>query len=72
MVILPNTREVHSAQYTKKPLSRRMDDWEKGNFLALVQETERDVKTYLAFKRNGTTAEQGAKIFNLKVPQGEL
>jgi hypothetical protein len=72
MVILQCTRDVKGAKEIRSRLTRRMNDWRDGNFLALVQETERDMKTYLSSKRNGTTPEQRAKIFNQKMERGEL
>jgi hypothetical protein len=72
VVILQCTREVKGAKDIKERLIRRMDDWKKGNFLQLVQETERDMKTYLTSKRNGLSHEQRAKIFNDKMMRGEI
>ncbi|WP_288993061.1 hypothetical protein, partial [uncultured Marinobacter sp.] len=72
MVILQCSRDVSGAKGIRDRLTRRMNDWRDGNFLALVQETERDMKTYLTSKRNGTTTEQRAKIFNQKMLRGEL
>jgi hypothetical protein len=47
-----------------------MDAWEAGKFAMLVQETERDMKTFLATKQGGTTPEERYKIFNRKMLEG--
>jgi hypothetical protein len=55
MVILQRSKDVKSAKDIKRRLTRRMNDWESGKFLMLVQETERDMKTFLTANRKGMT-----------------
>jgi hypothetical protein len=49
-----------------------MDAWAEGKFDMLIQETERDMKTYLSTKQGGMSPEQRAKIFNQKMLQGDV
>jgi hypothetical protein len=67
MVVLQRTRDVNRARDIKKRLTRRMDAWAEGKFDMLVQDTERDMKTYLSTKQGGMSPEQRAKIFNQKM-----
>ena len=72
MVILQRSKDVKSAKDIKRRLTRRMNDWESGKFLMLVQETERDMKTFLTANRKGMTAEQRSKLFHAKMLRGQI
>jgi hypothetical protein len=50
MVVLQWRREVKQARDIKNEISRRIDAWEEGKFTILVQDTGRDVQTYLSSK----------------------
>jgi hypothetical protein len=49
-----------------------MEDWEAGKFDMLVQTTERDMQSYLSTSQRGQTEEQRAKVFNMKMLQGDV
>jgi hypothetical protein len=72
MVILQRSKNVKSAYDIKRRLTKRMDDWESGKFLMLVQETERDMQSFLTHNRQGKTAEQRAKLFHSKMLRGQI
>jgi hypothetical protein len=44
-----------------------MDACEKGKLTMLIQDTERDIQTYLSSKQGSISTKQHAKIFNQKM-----
>jgi hypothetical protein len=72
MVILQRTKDVKGSGDIRRRLTRRMNDWEEGKFLMLVQETERDMKAHLTANRKGTTSEQRAKQFHSQMLRGNV
>jgi hypothetical protein len=72
IVILQCTREVKRSKDIQQRISRRIDAWEKGKFAMLVQETERDMQTYLSNRQGTTTPKQQANIFDQKMLQGDV
>ena len=71
-VILQRVRTVKRARDIRQRLTRRMDAWEQGKFQMLVEDTVREKEAALSFKRNHTTTEQSAKIYNAKMLRGDL
>jgi hypothetical protein len=67
MVILQRARGVSGSGAIRARIINRLDAWKRGEFLSLVQMTERDMKASLTSKQKGTTPEQRAKIFNQKL-----
>ena len=72
MVILQRSKEVSGAGNIKRRLSKRMDAWEAGKFLMLVQDTERTALAQLAKAQGSSTPEQRAKVYARLVLQGKL
>jgi hypothetical protein len=50
MVILQRTLDVKRARDIKNRISRRIDGREEGKFMMLIQDTKRDMQTYLSSK----------------------
>jgi hypothetical protein len=72
MVILQRSRDVTSAKGIKDRINKRLDGWGRGEFLDLVQDTEREMKAALTSNQKGSTSEQRAKIFNQKMLRGDV
>jgi hypothetical protein len=51
MVVLQRTRDVTRAADIKERITKRLDAWERGEFLSLVQMTERGMQAALTSKR---------------------
>jgi len=46
---------------------KRIDAWEEGKYDMLVQDTEKELKSFLSTNQRGATPQQRAKIFDAKL-----
>ena len=70
--ILQTTQGVRSSQAIRSRLAQRMDLWDQGHFVALVDDVEAELNSRVGSTRRDLDDETLARAFNAKVLSGRL